>query len=69
MNLAKVIFNEERCKGCELCISACPKGILVLADHTNSKGFRPASVADMGKCIGCSACARMCPDIAIEVYK
>ncbi|MBU4562394.1 4Fe-4S binding protein, partial [bacterium] len=23
--MAKIVIDEERCKGCELCIPACPK--------------------------------------------
>jgi 2-oxoglutarate ferredoxin oxidoreductase subunit delta len=67
--MAKVTFDEERCKGCELCVGVCPKQIIRLADHFNSKGYRPAEVAEPEKCIGCAFCARMCPDVVIEVYK
>lgn len=67
--MPKVVFSEERCKGCELCVSVCPKGILKMSDGMNSKGFRPAMVAESDKCIGCAFCAQMCPDTAIEVYK
>ncbi|HEY3316538.1 MAG TPA: 4Fe-4S dicluster domain-containing protein [Bacillota bacterium] len=67
----KVVFDEERCKGCELCVAACPKGIIRLADHFNSKGFHPASVVDddQAKCTTCLLCARMCPDTAIEIFR
>lgn len=67
--MAKAVFNEDRCKGCELCISACPKKIIRLADRFNSKGYRPAEVTDQNQCTGCAFCARMCPDVVIEVYK
>jgi 2-oxoglutarate ferredoxin oxidoreductase subunit delta len=67
--MAKVVFNEDRCKGCELCISACPRKIIHLADRFNSKGYHPAEVTDENQCIGCAFCARMCPDVVIEVYK
>lgn len=67
--MAKVDFNVERCKGCELCISACPKKIIRLSEGFNSKGYRPAEVIDQAQCIGCAFCARMCPDVVIEVYK
>jgi len=67
--MAKVTFNEERCKGCELCVSVCPKQIIHMADRFNSKGYRPAEVIEQDKCIGCAFCARMCPDVVIEVYK
>ncbi len=29
--MAKVIFNEERCKGCELCTLVCPVKIVIAA--------------------------------------
>lgn len=68
--MARVIFDEERCKGCELCTTVCPKGIVVMAsDRINSKGYHPAMVVEMDKCIGCAFCARICPDVAIEVEK
>ena len=67
--MAKVTFNEDKCKGCELCIVACPKKIVVLAERINQKGFKPAEVREQDKCIGCAFCATMCPDCVIEVEK
>ncbi|MDD4688668.1 MAG: 4Fe-4S binding protein [Eubacteriales bacterium] len=68
--MAKVTFNEERCKGCELCTTVCPKKIVIMAtDRLNSKGFPPAEVVEMDKCIGCAFCATMCPDCVITVER
>ncbi|MDD3766750.1 MAG: 4Fe-4S binding protein [Eubacteriales bacterium] len=68
--MAKVIFDENSCKGCELCAHVCPKKIIAMAkDRLNSKGFHPAEVADMDKCIGCKFCATICPDVVITVEK
>ncbi|HOM02702.1 MAG TPA: 4Fe-4S binding protein [Acetivibrio sp.] len=68
--MAKVIFDENRCKGCKLCTTVCPKKIVVMnEDKLNQKGFHPAGVTDMDKCIGCAFCATICPDCVIEVYK
>ncbi len=68
--MAKVTFNEDRCKGCGLCVDACPKKIVTMAaDRINSKGFHPATVIEMDKCIGCAFCATMCPDVVIEVER
>lgn len=67
--MAKVTFNETRCKGCELCINVCPKKIIRMADRFNAQGYRPAEVTDDSQCISCAFCARMCPDMVIEVYK
>lgn len=63
------VFNEERCKGCEMCTEVCPKKIIELAEIFNSKGYRPAACTDQAACIGCARCATTCPDLAIEIYK
>ncbi|MDL2206232.1 4Fe-4S binding protein [Eubacteriales bacterium OttesenSCG-928-N13] len=67
--MANVSILEERCKGCMLCIQACPKKILQLSDRINQKGYHPIECSDMSKCIGCAFCARMCPDCVIVVEK
>ena len=67
--MAKVTFNDESCKGCELCKTVCPKKIIVMSDKINSKGYHPAIVNDMESCIGCAFCASICPDVVITVEK
>lgn len=65
-----VVFNEERCKGCELCISVCPSKILSLHEsRINSKGYHPASVMDPSRCTGCGSCGLICPDGAVTVFR
>ena len=68
--MAKIIINEELCKGCGLCTTVCPKQILELSkDKLNSKGYHPAYLKDESQCISCAFCATMCPDVVIEVRK
>lgn len=68
--MPSVIFREERCKGCGLCVSVCPKKILQLDKvRLNSKGYHPASCIDTSLCIGCTFCAVQCPDSVITVEK
>ena len=68
--MAKVTFKTDSCKGCGLCVAACPKQILVIAkDKINAKGHSPAEMTDESKCIGCAFCATMCPDCIIKVEK
>ena len=68
--MAKITVDETRCKGCGLCVSVCPRKIIVLSsEHLNAKGYYPAEVVDMSKCIGCAMCATMCPDCAIVVER
>ena len=67
---AKVTFDTNRCKGCELCTTVCPKHIVVIdTATTNRKGYHPATVKEMELCIGCASCAKMCPDSVITVEK
>ena len=68
--MAKLTFQTDRCKGCGLCVSACPKGIIAIAaDKLNQKGHHPAELTDPEKCVGCASCAIMCPDCIIEVER
>ena len=68
--MAKVTFNTDLCKGCGLCVAACPKGLLAIAaEQINAKGYSPAVMTHMEKCIGCAFCATMCPDCIITVEK
>lgn len=64
----KVTIDENVCKGCELCVSVCPKKIILIdLQRLNKKGYNPARVSDMEKCTACATCAVMCPDSAIRV--
>lgn len=65
----KVVFNEERCKGCSLCVISCPRNLLVLSERLNDQGYPVVEITDMERCNSCSICAKMCPDIAIEVWR
>lgn len=69
--MAKLTFREDRCKGCGLCISVCPKKIMEFKSTLNLKGYNPATVTDekIGECIACASCARICPDVVITVEK
>jgi 2-oxoglutarate ferredoxin oxidoreductase subunit delta len=62
-------ISQELCKGCELCISFCPKGLISSASKLNAAGYPPAVFNDNGECTGCAVCALVCPEVAIEVYR
>lgn len=65
----KPVIDSERCKGCELCIGACPQHILVLSDGFNRQGVQYPVCIDESKCIACKFCAIICPDMAITILK
>jgi 2-oxoglutarate ferredoxin oxidoreductase subunit delta len=61
--------SDMYCKGCEICISACPQDVIELnMSHLTSKGYHPAHTFKDG-CTGCAICAVVCPDAAITVYR
>lgn len=67
---ATIRIKEKVCKGCGLCVTACPKKIIALSkEKINEKGYHPAELIEADKCIGCKSCAIMCPDVAIIVEK
>lgn len=57
------------CKGCELCVKACPKGHLEMSDELTEIGVRPARPKDDAECSGCTLCYQVCPDAAIEIWE
>lgn len=61
--------DEMYCKGCELCISACPQHVLTLdMDSLTPKGYHPVALFGEG-CTGCGICAIVCPEAALTVYR
>ncbi len=66
--LGDVVIEVETCKGCELCIEACPQDTLALSDTINMKGYQYA-VKINHSCTGCAFCALVCPDAVISVYR
>ena len=66
----KVSFKRNLCKGCGLCVTACPKKLIALDTKTvNAKGYHAAEITKQEECIACAMCARMCPDLVITVEK
>ncbi len=68
--MVKLTIDEVLCKGCGLCVRACPKGILALSKtKINAKGYHPAELTDAASCVGCASCAKTCPDVVIRIEK
>jgi 2-oxoglutarate ferredoxin oxidoreductase subunit delta len=64
-----IVVNTDRCKGCVLCVNACPQGVITLAKRVNMRGYPYVEPAQIDKCTGCSSCAIVCPDGCITVYR
>lgn len=69
--MGRIVLDRDVCKGCYLCVKACPKGLLKKSEEPNFHGFFPVEFSDDKKeCVGCAQCAMTCPDAAIkEVYR
>ncbi len=72
----RIEIDRERCKGCGLCMTVCPKKRIGISAKLNTKGYYPAdfsednsSDSEKTACTGCCLCALVCPDVAIEVYR
>jgi 2-oxoglutarate ferredoxin oxidoreductase subunit delta len=64
-----IVVDTEHCKGCGVCVEACPANVISLATDVNSKGYNYAEMANPDACVGCANCAIICPDGVISVYK
>jgi 2-oxoglutarate ferredoxin oxidoreductase subunit delta len=59
----------ERCKGCELCVTYCPRNVLEMSTIFNAKGYHPPQVSDRQLCVACGLCEMLCPEFAIYVVE
>ncbi|MEA3477583.1 MAG: 4Fe-4S binding protein, partial [Bacteroidota bacterium] len=65
----RIVVDVERCKGCVLCVGACPTEVIDMATEVNGKGYHYAYMANADACTGCTNCAVVCPDGVITVYR
>ena len=62
-----VWVNTSRCKACDICVDACPAGVLSMQQEPTSTLGAMISVIAPESCIGCNECELSCPDFAIYV--
>ncbi len=64
-----ILVNTEKCKGCSVCVPACPTDVIDMAKEVNNKGYHFAFMNNPEACTGCTSCATVCPDGVISVYR
>jgi 2-oxoglutarate ferredoxin oxidoreductase subunit delta len=64
-----IVVDNERCKGCEICVGACSTSVIAMNEEVNGKGYHFAYMINPDECTGCANCAIVCPDGAITVYR
>jgi len=63
-----VVIDVEVCKGCELCIEACPPRVLTMTEvERNAEGYLYPRLHQ--GCIACGLCAQVCPDFVFQVWR
>lgn len=62
-------IDVEKCKGCQLCVPACPRELLEPSQHRNKLGYYAITIRNQEDCTACALCARVCPDCVITVYR
>ncbi len=69
------VVDKEACKACGKCVSACPKNLIelipyeskyVVACSSKEKGPVTMKECTVG-CIGCTLCAKNCPNDAVKI--
>lgn len=60
---AQLVVRRDWCKGCDICVDACPVDILELDENSR------INVNDISKCIFCGICAERCPDFCFSLVR
>ena len=69
MRKGKIKIDENRCKGCTLCIPECKVDEIRMSTKVNKQGYTIAEFKAANKCTACTLCAIVCPEAAIEVFE
>ena len=67
--MPKIEIKLDRCKGCTLCVRACPRKCISMSKTFNKVGYHYAELSVPEDCTGCGFCYQICPDVCIEVFK
>lgn len=64
-----IVIDTTRCKGCVLCVEACPQDVIALSGKVNVHGYPYVEAVRGEACVGCASCGIVCPDGCITVYR
>lgn len=65
-----VEVNVQRCKGCDVCVNACPEDVLERQPReVNERGYHYVYMKYPDACTGCANCGVVCPDGVLTVYR
>ena len=64
-----IVVDMDRCKGCALCVEACPQDVIALAKKVNRSGYPFVEVVTQGSWVCCASCAMVCAEGCITVYR
>lgn len=67
MKMMEISIDKTYCKGCGICIKACPKCVFAMSEERQSFGSLIPYPAQKEKCSGCKLCEMLCPDGCITV--
>ena len=59
-NVTTLVYNAEKCSGCNRCVEVCPQNVFEMRD-------KRAALTDRDRCMECGACAKNCEFGAISV--
>jgi 2-oxoglutarate ferredoxin oxidoreductase subunit delta len=62
-----VTIDRDACKGCEICVKACPPDVLFMSREVNEAGYHYPVLVE--GCTGCGACREICPDYVFEIFR
>jgi 2-oxoglutarate ferredoxin oxidoreductase subunit delta len=57
----RIEIRKDRCKGCRLCLPACPRGSIKISAELNEMGYHPAEFSGT-ECTACGLCYTACPE-------
>src|SRR3990172_8515555 len=65
----RIEITRRLCKGCGYCVEVCPKDCIVMGTDVSTEGTSYPNFVNEDACTACAACAKICPDIAIRVWR